>query len=163
MTVRTTGLVQAEGATAGRLRRLLLAIIVLGMAGTIADLLLLEHYEDGWQAPPLVLLAAGIGLALLVALRGTPVALTAFRVVMAVCILSGAVGVALHYTAVSEFQREIDPELAGWPLVAKVMTAKAPPVLAPGVMVQLGLLGLLYTYRHPAGTRRAPGPFDGAD
>ncbi|HYJ16246.1 MAG TPA: hypothetical protein VE170_12200 [Candidatus Limnocylindria bacterium] len=28
--------------------------------------------------------------------------------------------------------------------------AKAPPLLAPGSMVQLGLLGLAYTYKHPA-------------
>jgi hypothetical protein len=25
-----------------------------------------------------------------------------------------------------------------------------PPILAPGLFVQLGLLGLLYTFRHPA-------------
>jgi hypothetical protein len=30
------------------------------------------------------------------------------------------------------------------------MTAKAPPALAPAGLIQLGLLGLLYTYRHPA-------------
>jgi len=29
------------------------------------------------------------------------------------------------------------------------MTAKTPPALAPGAMIQLGLLGLVYTYRHP--------------
>jgi hypothetical protein len=44
----------------------------------------------------------------------------------------------------------MDPSLSGWPLFVKVVTAKAPPALAPGVMVQLGLLGLVYTYRHPA-------------
>ena len=32
-----------------------------------------------------------------------------------------------------------------WDLVKKVMRAKAPPVLAPGVMLQLGLIGLVYT------------------
>jgi hypothetical protein len=25
-----------------------------------------------------------------------------------------------------------------------------PPLLAPGVMMQLGLIGLAYTYKHPA-------------
>ena len=30
------------------------------------------------------------------------------------------------------------------------MRAKAPPVLASGIMVQFGLLGLVYAYRHPA-------------
>jgi hypothetical protein len=28
-----------------------------------------------------------------------------------------------------------------------------PPVLAPGIMIQLGLLGLAWTWRHPAVTK----------
>ena len=35
------------------LRQLLLAIIAMGLAGTAADLLLLGHYEEGWQLVPL--------------------------------------------------------------------------------------------------------------
>jgi hypothetical protein len=35
-------------------------------------------------------------------------------------------------------------------LFSTVMTAKAPPAMAPGAMVQLGLIGLVYCYRHPA-------------
>jgi len=31
-----------------------------------------------------------------------------------------------------------------------VVEATAPPALSPGLLVQLGLLGLVYTYRHPA-------------
>ena len=30
----------------------------------------------------------------------------------------------------------------------KVLEAKVPPALAPGVMIQLGLIGLAYTYRY---------------
>jgi hypothetical protein len=61
----------------------------------------------------------------------------------------------LHYGGNSEFQREVDPAIGGWSLVVKVMTAKAPPALAPAGLIQLGLLGLLYTYRHPALQLRA--------
>jgi hypothetical protein len=32
----------------------------------------------------------------------------------------------------------------------KSITSKAPPALAPAAMIQMGLLGLLYTYKHPA-------------
>ncbi len=35
--------------------------------------------------------------------------------------------------------------------------AKAPPLLAPGSMVQLGFLGLAYTYKHPALQKLKPG------
>jgi hypothetical protein len=36
--------------------------------------------------------------------------------------------------------------MSTWELVEKVMRAKAPPVLAPGMMLQFGLLGLAYAY-----------------
>jgi len=49
-----------------------------------------------------------------------------------------------------EFKLETNPSLVGWALVWAVLTGKAPPVLAPGAMIQLGLLGVVYTYKHPA-------------
>ena len=49
-----------------------------------------------------------------------------------------------------EFQLEVQPELSGSTLLWKVLQAKTPPALAPGVMAQLGLIGLAYAYRHPA-------------
>jgi len=142
-----------EGAVVARLRRLLLLILGLGMAGTAADLLLIEHYEDGWQAPPLVLIAVGLLVATWLAIRSARagwIAVLLLRVTMVLFVCAGILGVLLHYNGNREFQTELDPSVAGWPLFVKVMTAKAPPALAPGVMVQLGLLGLVYTYRHPA-------------
>jgi len=53
----------------------------------------------------------------------------------------------------TEFQHEMDPTLEGWTLFVKVMRAKAPPALAPAANIQIGLLGLLYTYRHAASER----------
>ena len=139
-----------NGPIAGRLRQLLLLILALGMIGTAADLMLLQHYEDAWQAPPLVLIASALVVLAILWVRSSWVMVTIMRVIMALFITSGAAGVLLHYNSNSEFQRELDPTLSGWPLAVKVLSAKAPPALAPGVMVQLGLLGLLFTYRHPS-------------
>jgi hypothetical protein len=148
------------------MRRLLLLILGLSMLGTAGDLLLIAHYEDGWQLPPLVL----IGIALVIvgwlgvgagkAASPPWIAVLALRVTMTMFVAAGVAGVLLHYNGNREFQTEMDPSLTGWALFAKVVTAKAPPALAPGVMVQLGLLGLLYTYRHPAlmAQRRAAEP-----
>ena len=61
-------------------------------------------------------------------------------------LVAGVLGVALHFSGAAEFQREIDPAIGAWDLIKKVMRAKAPPVLAPGVMLQLGLIGLVYAY-----------------
>jgi hypothetical protein len=56
----------------------------------------------------------------------------------------------LHFEVNMEFQREMDPALAGMALFQKAILAKSPPALAPGAMIQLGLIGLAYTFRHPA-------------
>lgn len=137
-------------------RRLLLGILTIGMVGTIADLLLLKHYEDVWQAPPLVLLSAGlIVLALMWTDPGRTTVRT-FAALMGLFILSGLAGLALHYNGNLEFQREIDPTQSGWPLFMAVIRAKAPPALAPAAMIQLGLIGLLSIYRHPALNRSLP-------
>jgi hypothetical protein len=144
-----------EAALLATMRRLLLAVIVIGMLGTLADLILLEHYEDASQMPPLVLILLGVLVAGWVAFGSGPLAVTIMRTTMVCFIAAGCAGIFLHYRGNSEFQREIDPSLQGWALVMKVMKAKAPPALAPAVMIQLGLLGLLYTYQHPA---LRPGP-----
>ena len=140
----------SDSAVLRTVRALLLTILSVGMIGTAADLLLLDHYEDAWQLAPLALLAVGLAAALWVAIRAGWLGILALRTTMVLFIVSGAAGIFFHYSGNQEFQREIDPELAGWALFVKVMTAKAPPALAPAVMVQLGLLGLLFTYRHPA-------------
>jgi hypothetical protein len=133
----------------GAMRRLLLAILTLGMLGTAADLLLLDHFEDVWQLPPLLVIVCALLVVAWLVVSGRPVAVIALRVTMIAFIAVGCAGILLHYTGNTEFQREIDPTLAGWDLMVRVLTAKAPPALAPASMIQLGLLGLLYTYRHP--------------
>jgi hypothetical protein len=74
----------------------------------------------------------------------------ALRIVMGLFIVAGVAGMILHYQGNLEFQLEMDPTQSSWTLLTKVLRAKSPPPLAPGLMAQLGLLGLLYTYRHPA-------------
>ena len=72
------------------------------------------------------------------------------RILMVLFVAAGFIGIVLHYLGNREFQLEMDPEAAGWPLFWKVVTAKSPPALAPASMVMMGLLGLIYTYQHPA-------------
>ena len=131
------------------LRRWLLVLLAMGLIGTAVDLVLLDHYEDAWQMPPLVLTVVSLVIVLWTGVRGGAAAITTLRIAMVLCVASGLLGLALHYNGNREFQHEIDPSLAGWELFLKVVTAKAPPALAPAVMAQLGFLGLLYTYRHP--------------
>jgi hypothetical protein len=69
---------------------------------------------------------------------------------MLLLLISGGVGIWWHFQVNMEFQLEMDPQLAGMPLFRKAIAAKTPPAMAPGAMVQLGLIGLAYTFRHPA-------------
>lgn len=132
------------------LRRLLLGLVAFVMLGTVVDLLLLEHYEEVWQWVPLAMLGTALLAVAWVAVTGSARAVTALRVAMVLVVGTGLLGVLMHYNGSREFQIEMDPALTGWALFVKVMRAKAPPTLAPAAMVQAGLFGLLYTWRHPA-------------
>jgi hypothetical protein len=135
------------------LRRWLFALLALGLMGLGTELILLEHYEELWMRVPLVAIGLGLAALLAVAVVGTPVTLRVFQLVMASIVALGGIGVALHYQGSAEFQREMDPTLSGWPLAWKVLHMKAPPTIAPGALAQLGLLGLIATYGHPARIR----------
>jgi len=62
---------------------------------------------------------------------------------------AGVGGAYLHYRGGLSFQADMDPTLPRWQMFWKVLRMQAPPVLAPGVLIQLGLLGLASTYRDP--------------
>lgn len=131
-------------------RRILLAILILGVIGISIELLLLGHDEDFNQLIPLVLAGATIVLGVLVSLKPSSATVRLFQLLMLLLVVSGAVGMYLHFQVNTEFQLEMDPSLKGMALFRKAILAKAPPALAPGAMTQLGLIGLAYTFRHPA-------------
>lgn len=135
-------------------RQLILALIAIGAAGLLGELLLLEHYEDPWQWVPLVLLALTLLTSGGMVLRPSLGVLRVFQLVMLACVAFGAIGVFLHLSGNLEFELESTPSLRGWPLYREVIRG-AVPALAPGALAQIGLLGLLYAYRHPAGSRPA--------
>jgi hypothetical protein len=130
-------------------RRLGLALLLFGIAGATTELVLLEHMEDLLQWTPLVLLALGLLVGVSVAVRPTRAVVTSLRALMAVYLLAGALGVYLHVKSNVEFELEMRPSMAGFELVMESLKG-AMPALAPGTMVQLGLLGLLVCFRHPA-------------
>jgi hypothetical protein len=134
------------------LRRFLLALLVLGLGGVGVELLALAHYEDSWQFAPLVLIALAFVVIGWHLFDGSHATVRVLRVVMVMFIVAGALGIFFHYRGNLEFQLEIDPSQDHWSLFKKVIRAHSPPALAPGVMAQLGLLGLAYTYRYPKKT-----------
>ena len=133
-----------------RLRRLLLALLSFGLVALGAELLAIGHYEDAWQLMPVGLLAVTFLAILAHVTSGGRRGLAVLQILLILMVASGAMGIFLHYQANVSFQLDTNPDLKGWELFTRVLHAIAPPSLAPGVMAQLGFLGLIYTYKHPA-------------
>jgi len=133
----------------GPLRRMLLALVLLGAVGLLTELGLLEHFDSATQWIPLALLAMVVGAVVAVYVHGGRGTVRFFQGVMVLCVVTGAVGVWLHYRGNVEFELEREGSLRGLRLFWEAIRG-ATPALAPGALSQLGLLGLAYTFRHPA-------------
>lgn len=131
------------------LRRLLLGVFLVGAIGSAVDLFLLEHFEDKLQLIPLGLLGLAVIVLIWHVIHRGRASLRVFQIVMTLFVIAGFVGLVLHYQGSAEFQTEVNPDLSGMELFLKAIRAKAPPALGPGAMINLGLLGLAYVYRHP--------------
>src|SRR5688500_6783427 len=128
------------------IRRVLLAALLAGMAGTTGELLLIGHFEDSWQLVPILLLSLGTLVGVAHAFRPNVLTVRLMQLLMVLFVVSGGIGAVLHYQGNAEFELEMQPSLGGTELVKETMTG-AFPVLAPGTMALLGLIGLAQTYR----------------
>lgn len=140
---------QSRPDTLAIVRAVLLLALVIGMAGTIIELFLLEHTEDTWQWTPIVLLGLGLLVLAWYGLTKGRASVHTFRAVMVLFLASGALGVWLHYRGNVEFELEMYPDLSGWALFKDSMMG-ATPALAPGTMIQIAIVGLAWAFRHPA-------------
>lgn len=138
-----------EHATTRRIRAFLLAILTVGVLGTAAELYLLEHYTPGWQLTPVVLLGLSVPLVAACWIRPAGAVVRTLQVLMIAFVVAGAVGVNRHFSNNKEFELEIFPDLSGSELAWSALEG-AVPVLAPGSLSLLGLIGLAYAYRHPS-------------
>ena len=144
---------QHDNPTVRAIRGLLLALFAFGVVGSSVELLLLEHTEDVWQLSPLILMGLSLPAMVWVARDQRRVSLRVFQVMMFLYVASGLIGLYLHYRGNVEFELEMYPGLSGVELFWEALKG-ATPSLAPGTMLVLGLVGLLYTFRHP--TLRGP-------
>ena len=145
-----------EGTPLGTIRTLLLAIVYMGIIGTAVELVLLGHFEDRVQLSPLLLLVAGLVVAIWQVAAPGAASVRALQFVMVLFVASGLVGIGYHYGGNEEFERELYPGVESLTLVGQALGG-ATPVLAPGSMVLLGFVGLTYAHRHPRLSGRGSG------
>lgn len=144
---------------AGSLRALLLGLVGLGAAGLVVELALLEHWEELPQYAPFLVLAPALAAAAVLWRRPGRGTLRAFQGVMALAVLAGMAGIGFHFQSNWAFEREIVPEASTAERLWETIHG-ATPLLAPGSLVQLGLVGLALTYGHPAARIEPDEPAD---
>jgi len=127
------------------MRTFLGALFVLGSTGALAELLLLEHFEENWQRLPIALLVAAIVVVVASMLRPGSTAVRATTTVMVGFVASGLIGLYQHYQVNLEFELEMNASRHGWELMLETLMG-ATPALAPATMIYLGLLGLGYAH-----------------
>ncbi len=149
-----------ESETLASIRKLLLGALVIGVMGTIGELILLRHIDEPAQWIPVVALVLALPVLIWHASSPSAATVRVLQALMALFLVLGVVGVGLHYDGNVEFERELHPSERGWEFLRKTV-AGATPVLAPGSLVLLGLVGLAHAYRHPSldgGRRRQETP-----
>lgn len=135
-----------EHPTTQTLRHFALALCLLGVVTTPIELMLMHHYNNKDQIMPFVFLGlAAIGVAA-AWFRPSAKVLRGVRVLMVLVVLGSGIGVMEHLKA---NYRDATRGGAAPNLIELVLTGFA-PLLAPGILAQVGLLGLAFTYKHPA-------------
>ena len=132
------------------LRKLVMIIFLLSLFGGAAELLLIEHFEGIWQLIPLSLMTLSLLTGIWFYLNEDTMSRMVFRSIMALCVVSGLVGIGLHFKGNIDFELEMYPDMKTGELIWESLKG-ATPALAPGTMIALGLLGWAYTlpYQNP--------------
>jgi hypothetical protein len=135
------------------LRRYILGIIAAALIATEAELFFVGHTSSN-NGQIIAVILIGVGLAAVTAhavFRSTGT-VVAFRFAMYLLLVFGLDGLMTHYHSAVGAALKSQPSLAGFQLLREALTGKI-PLLAPGMLIQIGLLGLVYTFQHPLDAR----------
>lgn len=140
-----------EHPTTTHLRHFALVLAAIGVVGTLLELTLIKHFASKDQVIPYVLLGLSAVGVIAVALRPTAFVLRAFQVVMVVTVLGSGIGMLEHLKANARNAGALGSgeRIPTTPSAILAGIDGFAPLLAPGVLAQVGLLGLAFTYRHP--------------
>ncbi len=131
-----------------QLRSFLLGVAAFIFIGTIAELYLLEHYEETQQWIPIILSIIGFFISAAAWRKPGRNILLVFRWIMGLIALASLYGMYLHFMGNYEFTMEINPSFSAaeaiWPTIKGSY-----PLLAPGILFLSAILGLAATYQHP--------------
>jgi hypothetical protein len=131
-----------------RLRHFLLGLAAFICAGTIVELALTQHWENGVQILPFVLCGISFIVIMMALLRPQHRWVRLLRWVMAVTLVGSLFGVYEHIEHNIAFALEIRPTAVVSDIFLEALGG-ANPLLAPGILAFTALLALAATYYHP--------------
>jgi hypothetical protein len=143
----------SDDATLKGMRLLIMAAIAVALTVTEAELIYVGHTgTNNGQLIAVVLVAAGLTVSTWHAIARNTTSIVVFRFTMYLFLVFGLDGMLTHYNAAVHAALKLHPTLAGLPLLTATLSGSI-PLLAPGMLIQVGLLGLVYTFNHPLDVR----------
>ena len=131
-----------------QLRSFLLGVAAFIFIGTVAELYLLEHYEETRQWIPIALSVIGFFVTTTALWKPSRNLYLALRWLMGIIALASLYGMYLHFMGNYQFTLEINPSFSAaeaiWPAIKGSY-----PLLAPGILFLSAILAVAATYRHP--------------
>jgi hypothetical protein len=125
--------------------RVLLFILALGLLGTLGELLLLRHWGGVRELIPFVLVVVALPVLVWYLASESPSSRRTLQATMVAFLLAGILGSWFHFTANIGYEQESNPGLALGPVV-RLAIGGSTPTLAPGALIELGLVGLLLAF-----------------
>jgi hypothetical protein len=132
-------------------RASLLGIVLFGLVGLIIELVFLKHTDGSLELLPIWLMVGALAVVIWDGIRRSAASRGMVALVMAAFVVTGLAGVILHYRANVGYEQDSNPG-EGKNEVYKKAVMGATPTLAPGAMVELGLVGLLFALLQPTPT-----------
>ena len=130
------------------IRQALLLVQVMGLVGLENELFLIKHTDGVWEWVPIVLIGVAAVTVLWYMVRRSAASLRVLQAMMILFVASGVLGLLLHFRGNVSYERDSNPSLSGRALYQAAVLGST-PTLAPGAMIQLGLVGLVFIFRHP--------------
>jgi hypothetical protein len=94
--------------TIGMLRLWILGVLVLGLLGTVVELVLLSHYEQAVQLVPVVLIVLALIVLAWHVMGHSVASLRVLMGLMVLFVLAGFAGIAAHFHGSAEFQLDLE-------------------------------------------------------
>jgi hypothetical protein len=143
----------SDAATIQGVRLLIMSAIALALIVIEVELIYVGHTgANNGQLIAVVLVAVGLATATWHTIARNTASIVVFRINMYLFLVFGLDGILTHYHAGVQSALKSQPALSGFPLLVAALSGNI-PLLAPGMLIQVGLLGLVYTYNHPLDAR----------